>query len=134
MKSKKNICLHKKQCNRFWCQYIFDIWLFDRNRRTGSNNISIRKVNVKQHGLNKMYMDRDLIKDILYQVIDQFNESKITPLKFYSTLLNEINPFYDGNSRTCKILFGQEFKTINLLIRQKPKINNINFIFIILNA
>ena len=62
---------------------MFDIWLFDRNRRTGSNNISIRKVNIKQHGFNKMYMDRHLIKDILYQIIDQFSESKITPLKFY---------------------------------------------------
>ena len=28
-------------------------------------------------------MDRHLIKDILYQIIDQFSESKITPLKFY---------------------------------------------------
>ena len=66
-------------------------------------------------------MDRDLIKDILYQIIDQFNESKITPLKFYSTLLNEINPFYDGNSRTCKILFGQEFKTNKLINETKAK-------------
>ena len=32
---------------------------------TSSNNISLRKVNVKLHGFNKMYMDRDLIDDSL---------------------------------------------------------------------
>ena len=40
-----------------------------------------------------MYMDEDLIEDKLYQIIDQFNERKITPAKFYSILLNKINPF-----------------------------------------
>ena len=52
-----------------------------------------------------MYMDNKLIEDKLYQVIDQFNERKITSLKYYSILLNKIRPFYDGNSRTCEILF-----------------------------
>ena len=40
-------------------------------------------------------MDRYLIQDKLYQIIDQFNERKIIPVKFYSTLLNKIHPFYD---------------------------------------
>ena len=29
---------------------------------TGWNNITLRKVNVKQCGYNKMYMDKDLIE------------------------------------------------------------------------
>ena len=48
-------------------------------------------------------MGKKLIDDKLYQIIDQFNERKITPTKFYSILLNKIHPFYDGNGRTCKI-------------------------------
>ena len=39
-----------------------------------------------------MYMDRDLIaEEKLYQIIDQFIERKITTVKFYSILLNEIH-------------------------------------------
>ena len=49
---------------------------------TGSNNITLRKVNVKPCGFQKMYMDRDLIEDNLYQRIDQFNERKVTPTIF----------------------------------------------------
>ena len=49
-------------------------------------------------------MDKDLIEDKLYQIIDQFNKRKITLTKsFYSILLNEIHPFYNRNGRTCKI-------------------------------
>ena len=51
---------------------------------TGSNNVTLRKVNVKPYGLDKLYMDKDLIEDELYQIIDQFNDGKITPVKFYS--------------------------------------------------
>ena len=80
------------------------------NITTGSNNITLRKVNAKSYGLDKIYMDKDLIEDKLYQIIDQFNERKITPLKFYSILLNEIHPFYDGNGRTCEILFANDDK------------------------
>ena len=40
-----------------------------------------------------MYMDKDLTEDKLYQIIDQFNEKKITPVKFYSILLNKIIHF-----------------------------------------
>ena len=75
---------------------------------TGSNNITLRKVNVKLYGFDKMYVNKELIKDKLYQVIDQFNERKITSTKFYSILLNKIHPFYDGNGRTCKILFTND--------------------------
>ena len=78
--------------------------LIEINNITGSNNINFRKVNVKPYGFNKMYMDKELIEDTLYQIIDQFNERKITSTEFYSILLNKIHPFYDGNGRTCKIL------------------------------
>ena len=64
---------------------------------TGSSNITLRKVIVKPHRFDKLYMDKDLIEDKLYQLINQFNERKIMSAKFYSALLNEINPFYDGN-------------------------------------
>ena len=64
---------------------------------TGSSNITLRKVIVKPHRFDKLYMDKDLIEDKLYQIINQFNERKIMSAKFYSVLLNEINPFYDGN-------------------------------------
>ena len=43
-----------------------------------------------------------------------FNERKITPVRFYSIPLNEIHSFYDGNGRTCKILFADNDKIIKL--------------------
>ena len=64
---------------------------------TGSSNIILRKVIVKPHRFDKLYMDKDLIEDKLYQIINQFNERKIMSAKFYSVLLNQINPFFDGN-------------------------------------
>ena len=82
--------------------------LIEINNITGSNNINFRKVNVKPYGFNKMYMDKELIEGKLYQIIDQFNERKITSTEFYSILLNKIHPFYDGNGRTCKILFAND--------------------------
>ena len=35
---------------------------------TGLNHITLRKVNLKLCGYNKMYMDKDLIEDKLYQL------------------------------------------------------------------
>ena len=72
---------------------------------TGSNNITLRKANVKPYGFHKMYIDKELIEDKLYQITDQFNERKISTTRFYSILLNKIHAFYDGNGRACKILF-----------------------------
>ena len=46
---------------------------------TSSNNFTLKKVNVKAYGSEKMYMDKELIEDQLYQIIDQFSERKITP-------------------------------------------------------
>ena len=78
------------------------------NLITGSYSITLRKVNVKPYGFDKMYMDKELIEDKLYQIIDQLNERKITSTKFYSILLNKIHPFYDGNGRTYNILFAND--------------------------
>ena len=79
---------------------------------TSSNNIILRKVNVKTYGFDKMFKDKELIDQLylykLDQIIHQFTERKITYTKFYSILLNKINPFYDRNGRTCKILFAND--------------------------
>ena len=72
--------------------YIRVVFLIEINNiTTVSNNITLRKVNVKPYGFNKMYMNKDLIDDKLYQlIIDQFNERKVTSTKFRSVLLNKI--------------------------------------------
>ena len=48
------------------------------NKITGSNNITYRKVNVSPYGLDKMYMNKDLVEVDLHKRRDQFNEEKIT--------------------------------------------------------
>ena len=94
------------------------------------------KANVKSNRFGKIYMDKDLKEytdkiymnknlkeDNFYQIIYQVNEKKMIPAKFYSMLPNEILPFYDGNDRTCKILFSN-VDEINKLIVGYKKINN----------
>ena len=46
---------------------------------TGSSNITLRKVIVKPYGFDKKCIDKDLIKDKLYQITHQFNEKEIIP-------------------------------------------------------
>ena len=72
---------------------------------TGSKNFTLTKVNVKPYGYDKMYMYKDLVEDKLYELIDQFSETKINHRDFYFALLDNIHPFYDGNGRTCKMSF-----------------------------
>ena len=43
----------------------------------GLNSITLRKVNVEPYGCDKMFMEKDLIQNKLYQLIGQFNERKI---------------------------------------------------------
>ena len=59
-----------------------------------------------------MYINKDLIEDKLYQTIDQFNERKTTPVKFYSILLNKINQFSDKPERTSMTLVANDNKII----------------------
>ena len=73
--------------------------------KTDSNNITLKKVYVMPYGFDKIYIDKKLIADRLYQIIDQFNDRKIISTKFDLILLNKILPFYDRNGRTCEILF-----------------------------
>ena len=78
------------------------------NMITESDNIILRKVNVKPYGFDKMYMHKELIEDKLYQITDQLNERKNYIYKVYAILLNRIHLFYDGNARTCNILFAND--------------------------
>ena len=52
------------------------ISFFDRNERHNNQfqYIPCRKVNVKPYGFDKMFMNKDLIEDNFYQIIDRFNE------------------------------------------------------------
>ena len=49
-----------------------------------ASNITLRKVNVKPYGFDETFMDKCLIADKLYEsdLIDQFNERIIKPVKF----------------------------------------------------
>ena len=44
---------------------------------TGLNSLTLRKVNVKPYGSDKMYIDKNLIEYKLYQLIGQFNERRL---------------------------------------------------------
>ena len=87
-----------------------------KNIITGANNITLRKVNAKSHGFDKVHIEKDLLEDRFYQITDQFNEKKITPAKFYLLFLHEIHSFYDGNGKLCKVLFANDCE-INLSMR-----------------
>ena len=72
---------------------------------TNSNNICLRKCEVKPAGYDKQYMISTKIESELYTLVDEFNERKISARDFCTSFLNEIHPFKDGNGRTCKVLF-----------------------------
>ena len=69
-----------------------------------SNNLHLRKVDVKPAGSEKKYMDVYLIEPALLGLVDSFNKGKIRCKAFVDVFL-KIHPFLDGNGRTCKILF-----------------------------
>ena len=52
-----------------------------------------------------MCLDKSFIEQALYLLVDEFNERKVSQNQFCNILLDLINPFKDGNGRTCKILF-----------------------------
>ena len=82
------------------------------NLITGSQNTYVRTCNVKPAGFDRQYVEANKIESALYRFVDDFNDRKITHRKFLSTFLNEIHPFADGNSRTCKILFADKLETV----------------------
>ena len=53
-------------------------------------------------------MDKSSIEPALYQVVDEFNERKVTHKQFRNMFLNLIYTFWNGNGRTCKILFADQ--------------------------
>ena len=71
-------------------------------------------------------MDKDLIEDKLCQIIFQFSERKITPIKFYSILPNKKHLVYDRNGRSHKILCAVDDKIIKLIARTKNLKNKLN--------
>ena len=94
--------------------------LIDKNNIiTGFNNIALRKVNIKAHGYDKIYIDKDLMEDTLHQSIDQFNERNVNHRYFYFALLSNIHPFFGWRtfffSRYCR-QFQLRF---TILTRQK---------------
>ena len=64
-------------------------------------------------------MDKDLIENELYKIIDQFNERKTTPVSLYSISLKKSHLFYGGNGRTSKSMFASDTKIINLVDETK---------------
>ena len=72
------------------------------NIKTDSDNITLKKVYVMPYGFDKIYIDKKLIADRLYQIIDQFNDRKIISTKFDLILLNKILPFYDRNGKRVR--------------------------------
>ena len=57
---------------------------------TNSNNVTLRKVNVKPYGFDKMHMDKELIEDKLYQIIYHFNERKTTSTNFMMEMVERV--------------------------------------------
>ena len=47
-----------------------------------SNKTALIKVNVKPYGFDKINVDKELIEDKLYQIIDYFNEIYICKVLF----------------------------------------------------
>ena len=89
------------------------------NMITALDIITLGKVNVKLYGVDKMYMSKDIAEDKLYKIIDQFNERKTIPIKFYSILPNIIHWVYDRNGKTSKILFVSHGEIIKLIDETK---------------
>ena len=115
---KKAIVYKKNNLKELDCNMYLTVGslIGTKNIITVASNITLRKVNAKSHGFDKVHIENDLIEDRLYQITDQFSEKKITPAKFYLIFLHEIHSFYDGTSKLCKVLFANDYQ-INLLIR-----------------
>ena len=56
--------------------------IYINNIITSSNNVTLRKSNVNSYRFDKRYMDKELLEDKVYQIINQFNERKITSTNF----------------------------------------------------
>ena len=81
-----------------------------KNIITNSHNLNLRQHNVKLAGYNKQYMDTSRIEVKLYQLVDQWNDRRITPRHFRDVFLDRIHPFADENDSTCKILINDKIE------------------------
>ena len=79
------------------------------------------KVNVKLDRFGKMFTDKSLVEDKLYQIIDKLNEWKVTPEKFYSICPNKIHPFLMEVVEHVKYCLLVMIKDPNLLMVRKIK-------------
>ena len=92
---------------------LVDSLIKTNNIIAASNNITLRKVNVNSNGFDKMYMDKDPIDDMLYQIIDQFNERRTTTVKFYLILLKQNTTVLWWNGRMRKMIIKLLVRTEN---------------------
>ena len=105
-KVTKSFGLHRKQYFDDGMYFTVDSLIEISNTITGLNSITLRKNNVNSYGSDKVYTDKELIEDKLYQIIDRFNERKLHLPSFI--LFSKIHLFYDGNRRLCKILLPND--------------------------
>ena len=96
------------------------------NYITGTPNIHLRQINVKPAFYNK-YMDFTRIESELYRLVDQFNETKITPRTFCDIFLDKIHPFANRNGRTCKILFEDKIQNFNEIYKKPCSLHYLFF-------
>ena len=82
------------------------------NTITNSHNFHLRRINVKPASYDKHYMEASRIESELYMLVDKFNDRMITPREFCNIFLDKIQPFADGNGRTCKILFAEKIEKL----------------------
>ena len=75
------------------------------------------------YGYEKMYLEKDLIEDKLYQTTT-INGKIFTVL--FSTFIHKIHSFYDGNGRKFSILFIKNHEIMKLIDKEENlKTNNI---------
>ena len=84
---------------------ICDSLIHLNNLITGSNNLELRKGNVRPAGIYRSYMDWHNVEFSLYAFVDYFNDHLITKKGFCERFLNDIHLFKDGSGRACKMLF-----------------------------
>ena len=75
------------------------------------------------YGYEKMYLEKDLIEDKLYQTTT-INGKIFTVL--FSTFTRKIHSFYDGNGRKFSILFIKNHEIMKLIDKEENlKTNSI---------
>ena len=75
------------------------------------------------YGYEKMYLEKDLIEDKLYQTTT-INGKIFTVL--FRTFTHKIHSFYDGNGRKFSILFTKNHEIMKLIDKEENlKTNNI---------